>query len=282
MKQMTMAALLALVIGSVAGQSAFAADILGRGGLKDEAVSDGPQRSWSGLWLGAVGGWQMDMTDFSARQDFISGDGKNSSFEEAHVNGFGNGNAFGELQIGLDKQIGNKLVLSVFAGVNMDNSKFDIGASGGNKPGTMDSLNIASAEKKWGGVVGPRLGYLTSPNTMFYGAGGYAFGELDKVQSDFGGKDGKGGDAFANQDTNLRGWFGEIGIETRLKDLGDNVYLKAAGRYTNFNSMNFDGASEACDEGGKCSFSVKGDRDELAAMAGLSVKFGAPLPYLGN
>jgi len=76
--------------------------------------------------------------------------------------------------------------------------------------------------------------------------------------------------------------FGELGLETRLKDLGDNVYFKIAGRYTDYDSITLASSSEG-GQGWNCAEDIKLDRDELSVMAGLTFKFGgARLPYVSD
>jgi hypothetical protein len=119
-------------------------------------------------------------------------------------------------------------------------------------------------------VIGPRLGYLTSPSTMFYVAGGWAFGEMGKVKSD-------GEDVFTkdngfshSQDTSLSGLFGEVGMESQLDG---NLYLKVAGRLTSYGSLDLASESEGDAEEGS-SAHIDLDHDVLVGMVGLTYKIG--------
>lgn len=270
-KLLLTASLLALTSGS-----ALAAD-LGRGGLKDGPAYDGGEsaaRSWTGFWLGALGGYQIANSKIDAGSEWHCEDYRES--ENISIDGAGQQGLFGELQLGYDYQINKRLVAGVFGGLNINNAEFSINARQSFSDGETtrsDGASILSFEQKWGGVIGPRLGYLTSPSTMFYVAGGWAFGEMGKVKS--GGKDVFTEDnGFSHgQDTSLSGLFGEVGMESRLDG---NLYLKVAGRLTSYGSLDL--ASEAegdADHGSSAHIDL--DHDVLAGMVGVTYKIGGGL-----
>lgn len=226
--------------------------------------------SWTGLWLGAVGGYQFSNSQFDSAFRAIDdedGDvgGIGSSFDGKGAEGL-----FGEVQLGFDKQIGQRTVVGVFGGYNLSDAEHSQSFSW-DSPDDSGSANLLSFEQEWGGVLGARVGVLKSQDTMFYVAGGWAFGEMGELKSDFA----EGGDAFPNQETDLSGWFGEIGMESRVRELGDNVYFTVAGRYTDYSAITLDSNS---DVGGcrsdTCSYNLELDHDTLAVMVGLKAKLG--------
>ena len=265
-----LSALTVCVLSSSAVASAMAADVYQHGGLKDEVSYSAPARSWTGLWIGALGGFEISNSKLKANEEWHC---ENYATGDAvTIDGLGQQGVFGELQIGYDRQISQRIVAGLFGGLNLNNAEFDVDASAFQTHGSTtktDSANLLSFEQKWGGVIGPRLGYLTSPSTMFYVAGGWAFGELGKVKSD-------GKDVFTtangfshNQDTSLSGVFGELGMETQLDG---NLYLKVAGRYTHFGAVDLFSESEGnATEGASAHGSL--DLNQVAVMGGLTWKF---------
>jgi opacity protein-like surface antigen len=134
-------------------------------------------------------------------------------------------------------------------------------------PAASGTVTTMSFQQEWGGVLGPRLGLVVTPNTMAYVAGGWAFGKMGRIK----GVDdaGKVVDAFDHQETNLSGFFGEVGMETRL---WSNVYGKVAGRYTSYGSIDLENVSDA-----NSAQKTTLQRDSLDVMAGVTVKFGGGL-----
>lgn len=250
---------------------AFAADPYDRGSLKDGGYEAQPTRNWSGLWLGALGGYQIANDKLKANEEWHCEDYAYSN--GVSLDGLGQQGLFGEIQVGYDRQVSERLVAGVFGGLNISGGKFSVDASASETiHGVTNSegVNLLSFEQKWGGVIGPRLGYLTSPSTMFYVAGGWAFGELGKVKSD--GKDvfTKANGFSHDQETSLSGVFGEVGMETQLT--GD-LYLKVAGRYTKYSAIDLVSESTGdVTEGASVHATL--DHDALAGMVGLTYKFG--------
>lgn len=264
--------------------TASAADIYGRDNTtpQDAYQQAAPSHSWTGLWLGAVGGYQFSNSavDFNAKE--VQGDegsetvplgGTEKSFGLS-LDGLGAEGFFGEAQLGYDKQIGQRTVVGVFGGFNLNNAEFSLDASAFNAwdDPQSESANILSFEQEWGGVLGARVGLLKSQDTMFYLAGGWAFGEMGEVKSG-------GAPVFADQETDLSGWFGEVGMESRIPELGNNVYLTVAGRYTDYGAITLDSNSDVGGCGNDtCSYNLELDHDTLAVMVGLKAKLGG----LGN
>ena len=235
--------------------------------------------NWSGLWVGAVGGYQFSNSalDFDAKE--VQGDDGSKTVplggtEKAlgvSIDGLGAEGLFGEVQIGFDQQIQQRFVVGVFGGLNINDAEFSVDASAFNawSDPQSESATLLSFEQEWGGVLGARIGVLKSPDTLFYVAGGWAFGELGDVKSD-------GKPVFEKQDTDLNGWFGEVGMETRVYN---NVFLTVSGRYTDYSAVTLDSFSGPCDGNDTCSAKLELDHDTLAAMVGLKVKLNGGLGF---
>jgi outer membrane immunogenic protein len=230
--------------------SANATDIFDQ---RHEVTADQAQVNWTGLWVGAVGG----MNFFNTETDFTEHDHDDGKLEKhLNVDGLGAEGFFGEAQIGYDHQVSNQLVLGIFGGLNLSDAEFS--ATNTNIFNENKEFSV-STDYEWGSVLGARLGLLKSQDTMFYLAGGWAHAEL--------------GDTIINGETfasgpNLNGWFGELGMETRVTG---NVYLTVSGRYTDYGSEtlwdNNPGDGEDLE-------AIEIDTDSLAAMVGLKVKLG--------
>lgn len=264
LKTSASAAVLALFVMSPAA----ATDLGGKG---DPTSANYVSPNWNGLWIGAVGGYQFSNSEKSwdfHRFDASQGDaGENDRIFTGGIDGYGAEGLFGELQLGYDQQMG-RFVVGAFGGINIsdaEHSQSDFIDFNGDGDGLSSSLSF---KQEWGGVLGARVGILKSSDTMFYVAGGWAFGELGDVKVD-------GEKAFEKQETDLSGWFGEIGLETRVYN---NVYLTVAGRYTDYSAVDLLNVSVADGEDTHHS-SVELDKDDLAVLAGLKFKLNGGLGF---
>lgn len=219
----------AMAVLAFTAYSASAADLGFIGSTKDPAPSGYSLQTWTGFWVGLGGGAQFgnDVLDYNYSHD-------NKHWDEydytasAFIDGMGRQGLVGELSLGYDRQFG-AMVLGIMGGLNIDTTEFEGGVAGPN-----DSLKV-SYENEWAGVLGPRLGYSFNGNhSMLYAAGGWAFGEIGNVKVN-------GVDLFQtengfakNQDTNLSGWFAEVGGEHRFDDRWS---LKLSGRYTQYGKI---------------------------------------------
>lgn len=255
--------------------SASAADLRGSNTVDPTSVaSEQPGQSFSGIWFGAVGGYQFSNSGLDYNFDRLKNDGEAIEGDSFSVDGLGADGLFGELQVGFDKQIGQRLVVGVFAGVNLNDAEFNIDASAYDNdynPDRSESANVMRFHQEWGGVLGLRAGYLLTLNTMLYAGGGWAFGELSQVEL-------LGQDVFSpwhgsgtNQETDLNGYFLELGMESRI---ANNVYFTLAGRYTDYGAIDLYTDNASCNRG-KCEESLTLDHDALAVMAGLKVKLNS-------
>lgn len=261
MRLMNSAAVLALILGGALATSANAADPYDRGG----STKDGPgyladdvrTASWTGLWIGLAGGYNFFNSELDFTHDRIDGEGVRHNIERANINGLGAEGLFGEVQVGYDHQIGNNLVLGVFGGLNLSDAEFEASQSFGD-----DAFSSGlTADYEYGGVIGPRLGFVRG-NSMFYVAGGWAFAKLGDV--DFHVSEGPSPDSLEGPD--LSGFFGEIGLEHRI---AKGVRLGVAGRYTDYGKETL-----WSNEDPNCPKEIEVDVDSLSAMVTLKVELG--------
>ncbi len=270
-----------IAVASFLATSASAAD-LGRGTVTDptSVASEQPSRSWSGVYLGALGGYQFSNSALNYDADCFDDVGERVEGASIGVDGLGAEGLFGEIQLGFDKQVGTRLVLGAFAGLNLNDGEFEIDASRfvEGVPAATGSASILTFSQEWGGVLGARAGFLTTQNTMLYVAGGWAFGELSDLESGIvGGPSGTGGKLFNKQETDLNGYFVELGMETRISE---NVFFTVAGRYTDYGAITLaERSSDDCC--GTLDEKLELDHDTLAVMAGLKIKLNSDNIGLG-
>ena len=209
-----------------------------------------PPYSWSGLWVGAVGGMNFSNTE----TDYFEDRGELTE-KNLNINGLGAEGLFGEAQIGFDKQVSSNFVVGVFGGFNVSDAEFNASYS----VAGLELVDVTT-DYEYGTVLGARIGILKGPDTLFYAAGGWAHAQIgDTVVSEI------GKDPISIAGPELDGWFGEVGMESRVRDLGDNIYLTVAGRYTDY------GAETLWEDGDK---EIEVNTDILAVMVGLKAKLG--------
>lgn len=261
--------ILAVALGAtILSAPAMAADAYSKGGMKDSPTASASENAatWTGPWIGAVGGLQFNNDVLNYGYSKTHKDEVVAS-EDIEIDGLGSQGLFGELQLGYDRQFDN-LVIGLFGGLNMGDSEFTAKYDGSGYGGS--SSGEITYGQEWGGVLGPRIGFA-SGNSLFYVAGGWAFGELEKAHaSASGGGASVSGAIFPNQDTDLNGWFGEVGMERRFENV-HGLSLKVSGRYTDYSSMTLwtDGeTNEDCTWAEK----LKLDRDDLKVMVGLTYR----------
>jgi hypothetical protein len=254
-----------LAVAAFFAAGANAAD-LGTKGDPTAADYTAPDRvNWTGLWLGALGGYQINTNELSYHDHDDKGERSNDW--KAGIDGLGSQGFMGELAIGFDKQITENVFVGVFAGANLDNSEWKAGLSSANTPASpWDYSAEVSFEKEWGGVLGGRVGFIHG-KTSFAVGGGWAFGEMSKAHGSataFGVTE--SGDLFEDQETDLSGWFVQGDID---HSLGGGLFATGTARYTDSGSTTLFSESDGGD-----SVRLELDRDELAALVGLKYKFG--------
>jgi len=248
MKNSILGGFAALLLSGSAVVAADAYDRKAGSNVKEVKIETASEKSWTGIWLGAFGGYGISNTELSL--DHVYGDGS-PGYNKGKVDGLGGEGLFGELQLGADKQIG-QFVVGVYGFVGMSGSEttFNIGGVG----------EVASVEEQfgWGGAI--RIGKLLNSNNLLYVAGGYR--EVDVDINIIGNP---------TQEETFSGFFGEVGLESRLTSISDNAYLRIAGRYTVFDDKTWSGKSGASDP---CWDELNADPGKLEVMGGLLFKVG--------
>lgn len=220
----------AIVIGL--GSSAMAADI---------AVDSEPLADWTSLRIGIGGGYGMVLHD-----GFLEAEGEveNGTTEDFDVfldlNDIGDEAALGTVEVGFDFQLGERIVFGIQGDYTF--TKFDSEASDFTcrDQASNDCTGLRAnleTDDMW--TVAARLGFLSSPETLWYGLIGWtsakvnARGQLLAAVNDDEPLELDEWDIFSDDDRVDGITFGG-GIETMLTQ---NFTLKLEGRYTKFGDI---------------------------------------------
>lgn len=103
--------------------------------------------------------------------------------------------------------------------------------------------------------IGGRVGFTVTPRTLLYLKGGYTNTTIESAFTSTGGN--------ADFDTSVDGWRVGAGVEQML---GNNFFLKAEYRYSNYNGAQFDD-----DVFGDEDFDIDLDRHQV--VAGVGIRF---------
>jgi opacity protein-like surface antigen len=202
--------LIALGLSTALIGAAQAADVHSKkGSLKDEpraAALPEPtypeeRANWDRIWSAVVAGYSMVNTEVE-----IS---KTETF--SLVDGLGAEGFFGEVQIGVDKQLG-PVVLGVFGAVAYSDASFS--AMGG-------TLEVQENESY---LVMGRVGVPIGKASLVYVAGGYRWANFEVTQGGSG-------------DKTVGGLVGETGLESKINSV---LGWKAFVRYTDFEDVKID------------------------------------------
>lgn len=212
-------------VAALGGMSttAYAADLDG-GSYKDAPVAYEATKTWTGFYIGAGIGAGASVTDLSVNEyyheyDSYKNDGPQalvsngggpelSSSEAFGLDGIGGEGVFGTVQLGYDRQLSSRFVIGAFVDYDFSNISTEVRLYGEKAEIDLDHM--------WS--AGARLGWLATPDTMWYALVAYTQGEYDV--SELGGSD-----------FDFNGWSLGAGVETRL---GDNWSLKGEYRFTQF------------------------------------------------
>ncbi|CAI2934860.1 outer membrane protein [Aminobacter niigataensis] len=154
--------------------------------------------NWSGIYVGFGGGVGAALNGLG--------------FAGADLNALGGDGVYGELTVGYDHMLTDRLLIGAFADARFGN----VGSNFFLPP---DS----SIEGKYGFDGGFRLGYLVTPTTLGFVSAGYSWQHFELT--------GIG----ASLDWNADGYFAGAGIETVLTG---NWTLKSEYRYANYGTAN--------------------------------------------
>jgi outer membrane immunogenic protein len=195
-----------------------------------QGLKDGPPPpttySWTGIYIGAGGGFNSLVSEFEGKPGPGVTDpgaiGAHASFD-----GLGSSGGFGTVVLGADYQFNPQWIAGVFG-------EYDFENLGSNASVDIPGIPLtarASLDVRGKASVGARLGYLFSPDTLWYVAGGYSRLSLSDVKLNVVGSD---PDISATISVpSLSGAFVGAGAETRITE---HLSLRAEYRYTDFGS----------------------------------------------
>jgi outer membrane immunogenic protein len=165
--------------------------------------------TWTGFYIGAGVGGGAVVHDLSVRDDIGS---------LLNFDGIGGEGVFGTAIVGFDWQVGATTVLGVFADYDFSDISTDVRV--------LDGLISAGIDHDNSWSVGARLGFLSSPSTLWYATAGYTEADFEAfVRND--------GTAFS-ADRTFSGYFVGGGVDTRLA--ASNWFLRLEYRFTEFDS----------------------------------------------
>ena len=176
--------------------------------------------SWTGPYLGFGTGYSVahKQEDFGAEAGPIN--------NPVSMDG-----GFISASVGYDHQFRQKFVVGAFADADFSNLKYS-------DSNTIEGINLWSSRGEFKDIlmVGGRIGYLTSPDTLLFVSGGYANAGLAGTDITLGITDPPVSTTLYG-DKRFSGAFIGGGIETKI---WDSVSLKAEYRYIDLESKNLE------------------------------------------
>jgi outer membrane immunogenic protein len=166
--------------------------------------------NWTGFYIGAGVGAAAVIHDLNLQ----GGD-----FGRSHLDGIGSDGVFGTAILGWDWQLGASTVLGVFADYDFHDNSTDFSA--------FDGFIRAGIDHDHAWSVGARLGFLSSPSTLWYATAGYTQAQFEGFVS----IDGLG---TFSRDRTFDGYFVGGGVDTRLGV--SNWFLRLEYRFSDFGS----------------------------------------------
>jgi outer membrane immunogenic protein len=232
--------------------------------MTSNAVADGPYRrppptiaapepppppSWTGFYIGAGIGAAAVVTDVSVHD----------RIENVRMFDFtaGADSVLGTIIVGWDWQVAPRWVFGVFADFDFFNFSHDHRA--------FDNFFRHSHDVDNAWSVGARLGWLSSPSTLWYVTGGYTQVDIDHSHrfDDLNGFDG----LRVSRDSTLDGFFVGGGVDTRLA--ASNWFLRLEYRFSDFNTAHV----RIRDDEGEVDRRIDADVQAHSARLTLTYKF---------
>lgn len=211
----------------------------GEAARETAAMASERKVDWTGLYLGAAGGAGALTNHFNA-----SAGGASASADG------GGQSLLGSVFVGGDYQFADRALVGVMGDLTWAGLQSTATTSAGNAVAT-----VASRENMSWSVLA-RLGFLPTPSTLLYAAGGYTGATFTTTATAAAG----GTSAFFSQDNALSGWTVGPGVEVRI---ADGWSTRVEYRYTQFGQAWANGA---------------GIQPSMQTVrAGLSYKFGVGL-----
>ena len=203
----------------------FHSSVIQAQGLKDGPVSP-ETASWTGIYVGVGGGFSSLVSEFDGKPGPGVTD-PGAAGARASFNGLGSSGGFGTVVLGADYQLNARWVVGAFGEYDFEDMTSNVSVD---IPGIPLTAR-ASLEIQGKASVGARLGYLFSPDTLWYVAGGYSRMSLSDVKVNIVGSDPD--ISAAINVPSLSGVFVGAGAETRITE---HLSLRAEYRYTDFGS----------------------------------------------
>jgi outer membrane immunogenic protein len=204
--------------------------------------------TWSGLYIGAGFGAGAVVHDLTLRDDI----GSLFSFD-----GIGGEGVLGTVIVGLDWQLGTNTVLGVFVDYDFSDISTDVSFNG---LAGLDGNAGVDLDNTWS--VGARLGWLSSPSTLWYATAGYTEADFEAfASSDLLG-------SRVSRDRTFSGYFVGAGVDTRLA--ASNWFLRLEYRFSEFDDetiFRFDDELRT---------RLEVEPSTHTARAALTYKFGGP------
>lgn len=206
-----------------------------------------PAPSWTGFYLGLNGGFGGDRNQYPFSVGGVAGTSTLNS------SGF-----FGGGQVGYNWQFAPAWV----AGFEADIDDADIqGLASTSASGVASSIGT---RLDWFGTVRGRVGYLVTPNALFYGTGGWAYGHVTSSASISAGGLGAGASVGSTQ---TGGWTAGAGLEYAINP---SISFK-----TEYLFVNLGSATLANGFSGGVPFSLSEKTTFHTVKAGLNFKFNS-------
>ena len=204
-----------------------------------------PALTWTGFYIGAGVGAGAVVHDVSVHDQVFD--------ERLFSLSGGSDGALGTIIIGWDWQIGANTVFGVFADYDFTNFStrhrvFD------------DFRHSTDHNNVWS--IGARLGWLSSPSTLWYVTGGYTQVDVDHSSRVF-----ELEGLRVSRDRTLDGYFVGAGVDTRLA--ASNWFLRLEYRYSDFDT----GSVRIRDDAGDIDFRIDNDSAAHTARLVLTYKF---------
>jgi len=206
-----------------------------------------PAPTWTGFYLGLNGGFGGDRNQYPFTVGGVAGTSSLNS------SGF-----FGGGQVGYNWQFAPAWV----AGVEADIDDADIqGLAQTTVPGASASIGT---RLDWFGTVRGRVGYLVTPNVLFYGTGGWAYGHVTSSASATAAGLGTGASVGSTQSG---GWTAGAGLEYALNP---SISFKTEYLFVNLGSTTLSSGVAA-----GVPFSLSEKTTVHTVKAGLNFKFNS-------
>jgi outer membrane immunogenic protein len=202
------------------------------------AAQDAADNTFTGLWGGVIGGYDVSKAGSSVDND-------NADDDDQSIDGF----AYG-VQLGYDVDLGG-VVIGAEAEYSDSTAEVEVAQ------GDVENFGFGNVETGRDLYFGARVGAKVGPDAMIYAKGGYTNAKYNVRSSD--------GTTEFNQDLDTDGYRIGAGAEYALSD---NAFVKLEYRYSNYSEAEVDFEGDAADTP---AFDIDTDRHQV--MAGVGFRF---------